>query len=147
MPQFFESLESRTFLSATAPHHKALTPTQVADQEAIAAAQAQLANDRAARLQTLAADRANIPATRNADNMVIAADLVQQRLDRGDPSKELADQLQTRADRSKLLLDVRTAQQMMVADNRSALATIQSDLRTLSADRIKYLFDLAHHVQ
>lgn len=146
MSQLFESLESRTLLSATLPH-KVLTPTQLADQQAIAADQQALATDRATRSSTLAADRAAIPATRNADNLVISADLARQRDDRGNPSQEEADILQTKADRSKLLVDVHAANVTLIADNRSTLAQIHTDLKTLSGDRLKYLFDLAHHVQ
>lgn len=142
----FESLESRTLFSATLPH-KLLTPTQLADQQAIAAAQLTLATDRATRLSTLRADRLAIPATRNADNATIAADLAQQRLDRGNPSQEEADILQTKADRSKLLVDVHAAVLTQISDNRTTNAQIRTDLKAVSAARIKFLFDVAHHVQ
>lgn len=142
----FESLESRTLFSATLPH-KLLTPTQQADQQAIATAQQTLATDRATRLSTLAADRAAIPAVRNADNATIAADLVQQRLDRGNPSQEEADILQTKADRSKLVVDVHAAVITQISDNRTTNAQIRTDLKALGAARLKYLFDIAHHVQ
>lgn len=146
MSAFLETLESRMFLSATLPH-KLLTPTQQADQQAIATAQQTLATDRATRLSTLAADRVAIPAVRSADNAVIAADLAKQRTDRGDPSQEEADLLQTKADRSKLALDVHTAVLTQIADNRSTNAQIFADLRAVSAARIQYLFDVRHHVQ
>lgn len=142
----FESLESRTLFSATLGH-KLLTPTQQADQQAIATAQKTLATDRAARLSTLAADRAAIPAVRNSDNATIAGDLAQQRLDRGNPSQEEADILQTRADRSKLLVDVHAAVLTQISDNRTTNQQILRDLKTLSGARLKYLYDLAHHVQ
>lgn len=146
MSSFYETLESRMFLSATLPH-KLLTPTQQADQQAIATAQQTLATDRATRVSTLAADRAAIPAVRSADNAVIAADLARERTDRGNPSQEQADILQTRADRSKLALDVHTAVVTQAVDNRSTNGQINADLRAESAARIKYLFDVRHHVQ
>jgi hypothetical protein len=142
MPQFCEMLESRTFLSASPVHHKAVTPTQVADLQALTLAQATLANDRAARAATLAADRAAIPATREADQLLITGDLVQLRQDRGNPSKVLADQLQLRTDRAKLLLDLRTARLNLIADNRLTLAQIRTDIRAVTAARLKYLRDV-----
>jgi septal ring factor EnvC (AmiA/AmiB activator) len=134
------------FLSATLPH-KLLSPTQQADQQAIATDQQTLATDRATRTSTLASDRAAIPAVRNSDNATISADLARQRDDRGNPSQEQADIDQTRADRSKLLVDVHAAVLTQISDNRTTNQQILTDLKTLSGARLKYLYDLAHHVQ
>lgn len=146
MSQLLESLESRTLFSVVLTP-KVLTPTQLADQQAIATAQQNLATARSTRITTLADDRANIKMVRNTDNATIASDLAQQRLDRGDPSQEEADILQTRADRSKLVVDVHAANVTLIEDTRTTYQTILTDIKTLSADRLKYLYDLAHHVE
>lgn len=146
MSQLIESLESRTLFSVVLTP-KVLTPTQLADQQAIAAAQQALATARATRLSTLAADRANIRTVRNADNATISTDLEKEREDRGDPSQEEADILQTRADRSALVADVHAANVQLIEDNKTTYQDILTDIRTLSAARLKYLYDLAHHVE
>jgi hypothetical protein len=146
MSQLIETLETRMLLSATLPH-KMLTPTQLAAQQAIATAQQTLATDRATRLSTLAADRANIPAVRSADNGAIASDLARQRLDRGNPSQEEADLLQTRADRSKLLADVHAAVITLITDNRTSFRQLITDIRGVGAARVTFLYDVRHHVQ
>lgn len=146
MSQLIESLESRTLFSVVLTP-KVLTPTQLADQQAIAAAQQNLATARSTRITTLADDRADIKAVRNADNATISSDLAQQRLDRGNPSQEEADILQTRADRSKLVADVHAANVTLIDDTRTTYQTILTDIRALSADRLKYLYDIARHVE
>lgn len=146
MSQMIESLESRTLFSV-ALMHKVLTPTQVADREAIAAAQQTLATARATRLETLAADRTNIRTVRNSDNVTISTDLSTQRLDRGNPSQEEADILQTKADRLKLVADVHEANQLLIVDIHTTYQDILTDIRAVGAARLKYLYDVAHHVQ
>lgn len=146
MWQLIESLESRTLFSVVLAH-KLLTPTQLADQQAIAAAQQTLATARATRISTLAADRTNIIAVRNADNSTISSDLATQRLDRGDPSQEEADILQTKADRSALVVDVHAANVQLITDMRTTNQDIVTDIKGLSAARLKYLYDIAHHVE
>jgi len=142
MPHFCESLESRTFLSASPVHKAAPTPTQVADLAALTAAQTTLANDRSGRVTTLAMDRAAIPAVREADQLVISGDFVQLRTDRGNPSKVLADELQLRTDRDKLRLDLHDATVTLASDNIGTNRQIVTDIRAVTAARLKYLRDV-----
>jgi hypothetical protein len=142
MPTFCETLESRTFLSASPVHKAAPTPTQVADLAALTAAQTTLASDRGARVTTLAADRAAIPADRERDQLVITGDIVQIRSDRGDPSKVLADELQLRTDRATLRLDIHEATVTLASDNIGTFRQILTDIRAVTAARLKYLRDV-----
>src|SRR5258708_29624265 len=135
MPNFFEALESRTFLSAAPVLKAAPTPTQVADLAALTAAQLTLSNDRSARVTTLANDRAEIPAVRHADQLVISGDIVQLRTDRCNPSKVLADELQLRTDRAELRLDVHDATVTLASDNVSTHRQILTDIRAVTAAR------------
>lgn len=147
MLQFCEALESRMFLSATPVFHKAApTPTQVADLQAIATAQMTLADDRAARLTTLATDRAAIPAVRSADQAAISADLGTIVEDRGNPSLELANEDQLRADRAKLLLDVHTDTVTLNTDSITTYRQILTDIRAVTAARLQYQRDVRLHL-
>ena len=134
------------FLSAVLLTKATPTPTQVEALQVLATAQATLANDRSARLTTLATDRAAIPAVREADEVTITADLTKVRTDRGNPSLVLADELQLRTDRAELLLDVHTDTVQLATDTRTTNQQILADTRAVTIARLQYLRDVRLHL-
>src|SRR5579884_4158821 len=100
MPQFFEPLESRLFLSASG--HKADSPTITADKQRITDAQAAIVHDNLACKAMLLTDRSSTSTTRASDQAVIRSDQLKIRTDRGNAAQEMADHLQLDADRLML---------------------------------------------
>jgi hypothetical protein len=139
MPHFFEPLESRVFLSASA--HKADSPTIVADLQRITDTKAALAHDvlscRALQLE----DRSSVSTTRAADLLTLRNDALRIRADRGNASQVAADKVQLAADRVKLREDLLMIKATSAQHNADCKATFKTDRDAIKAAQLQLRTD------
>ena len=144
MPQFFEPLESRVFLSASG--HKADSPTIVADMQRITDAKAGLAHDVLACKAMQLEDRSSVSTTRAADLATIRQDTLRIRADRGNASQVAADQVQLAADRVKLREDLLMIKATTAQHNADCKSTFKIDRDAIKAAQLQLRTDRRNHL-
>lgn len=145
MTEFFQSLESRTLLSATStdPSSGGSTDPLSAAMAAVDAAKLQMKTDKQAFHDAKKAADAAFHTAKSADLLAIKADLAAIKADGSDPTKLATDQQQLATDRQQMKSDVSAHTAALKSANVTWRAAEKTDGLSLKQAK-KALHDARH---